>query len=134
MKWSDTKNLSMTKLLEKDIQKLILDWLQMQKKTYVWRQNSGAMYAESKTGRHGFKTASVKGVSDIIGIWQGMPIAIEVKRPGEKPTENQQEFMENFARAGGISICAHSLEEVKRSLKQVMENGRPYEGVYIRNI
>lgn len=109
----------MTKLLEKDIQKLILDWLQRQKETFVWRQNSGAMYTESKTGRHGFKTASVKGVSDIIGVWQGMPLAIEVKRPGEKLTDNQKEFLDNFARAGGIAICADTLEGVQRVLKMI---------------
>lgn len=126
--------MSMPKLLEKDIQKTILEWLSYQKQTFVWRQNSGAMYADSKTGRHGFKTASVQGVSDIIGIWQGFPIAIEVKRPKEKPTDNQHAFLENFGKAGGIAIVAHSLEEVQESLKQVVKLAEPFQGIYIRNL
>lgn len=103
--------------LEKEIQKTMLEWLTYQPSTFVWRQNSGAMYTDSKTGRHGFKTASVDGISDIMGVYKGYPLAIEVKRPGEKPTEYQMDFLTKFAKAGGIAMVASSLEEMIKDLK-----------------
>lgn len=103
--------------LESQIQKTMLEWFKYQPNTFVWRQNSGAMYQESKTGRHGFKTASVDGISDIMGIYKGYPIAVEVKRPGGKPTEKQTDFLTNFAKAGGIAMVASSLEEMIKDLK-----------------
>lgn len=127
-------------ILEKDIQKVILEWLGYQSRMFVWRQNSGARgenYTRKSDGmqsRHFFKTASVDGISDIMGVWDGHPLAIEVKRPKEKPTANQEEFLNNFARAGGIAIVAHSLEEVQESFKRVVELQRPLEGIYIRNL
>lgn len=124
----------MIKILEKDIKDQMMDWLAYQKKTFVWIQNQGSYYTGEGRSRHGFKATSVSGVSDILGVWQGYPLAIEVKRPKEKPTQLQTEFLDNFARAGGIAICAHSLEELQRSLKQVMQLAAPFEGIYIRNL
>lgn len=127
-------------LLEKDIQKVILEWLGYQSRCFVWRQNSGARgenYTRKSDGqqsRHFFKTASVDGISDIMGVWDGHPLAIEVKRPGEKPTDNQMMFLTSFASAGGVSIVAHSLEEVQESFKRVLELQRPFEGIFINNL
>lgn len=64
----------------------------------------------------------------------GHPLAIEVKRLGEKPTDNQAMFLTSFASAGGIAIVAHSLEEVQESFKRVLELQRPFEGIFINNL
>lgn len=106
--------------LEKDIQKTILEWLKYQPNTFVWRQNSGGMYIDSPTGRHGFKTASVDGISDIMGVYNGYPLAIEVKRPGKKPTEAQMAFLSQFRDAGGIAIIATGIEDVEDSFKNLI--------------
>ena len=127
-------------ILEKDIQKSILEWMGYQKKLFFWRQNSGARAenytrkSDGQNSRHFFRTASVDGISDILGVWAGLPLAIEVKRPGEKPTENQENFLTRFAEAGGISIVAHSLGEVQGSLKKVLELQEPFRGIYIKNL
>lgn len=113
--------------LEKDIQKTILDWLKYQSETFVWRQNSGGMYTDSPTGRHGFKTASVDGISDIMGVYKGYPLAIEVKRPGKKPTESQMAFLCQFRDAGGIAIVATSIENVEAAFKNLIIH-RPIHG------
>lgn len=76
-----------------------------------------------------------KGVSDILGItkdkWDyccehcgktntliipGKSLAIEVKRDGEDPTENQQIFLDNVSRAGGIAFVARSVDDVIEAL------------------
>lgn len=65
-------------------------------------------------GRGHFKMyhGSSRGVADILGIFNGRPLAIEVKRPGNKPTEVQKEFLQKFEKKGGIAFVAYSLDEV----------------------
>ncbi len=120
-------------MLEKDIQNLILEFLAYQPRTFVWRQNAGSHFEEDSNGkRHGFR-ASTPGVSDILGIYRGIPIAIEVKRPGKKPTDLQVAFLQKFAAAGGIAICACSLEGVKKTLDEILAI-QPFKGVYVVEI
>lgn len=116
---------------EKQIQDQMLQWLAYQPKTFVWRQNAGSMFVDSPTGRHGFRSASVQGISDIMGVWQGKPIAIEVKRPGKKPTEMQNDFLKRFAGAGGLSIVAFSMEGLMEALIKVQKMPAPFNGMLV---
>jgi len=74
---------------------------------------------------------SLKGVSDIIGIAkksvrcphcqkefnvEGFYAAIEVKRPGGKLTEGQEDFLFSVKQAGGIAIVAYSVDDVIKGL------------------
>ncbi len=60
---------------------------------------------------------SLPGVSDIIGIWKGRYLAIEVKREGGKLTELQQRFMDRVNDEGGMAFVARSIEDVEERLK-----------------
>lgn len=60
---------------------------------------------------------SSKGIPDILGIFKGRPLAIEVKARKNKTTKNQDVFLENFRKAGGIAIVAWGIEDVERELK-----------------
>jgi hypothetical protein len=53
------------------------------------------------------------GSSDLIGVVAplGKFLALEVKRPGEKATEQQQKFLEVVRMAGGIAAVVTSVEE-----------------------
>lgn len=53
------------------------------------------------------------GESDIMGhrISDGKAFYIEVKLPGEKPRQDQQNFLDAMQRAGAIAGCAHSIKE-----------------------
>jgi hypothetical protein len=59
-----------------------------------------------------------RGVSDIIGCIPktGRFLAIEVKRPGGKPTPEQQQFIDTINAAGGLAFVARSVEEVEQRL------------------
>jgi hypothetical protein len=58
-----------------------------------------------------------KGSSDIIGVAKdGRMIAIECKRPGKKPTPEQEFFLNEVKRRGGIAFVATSYEEVRAIL------------------
>ncbi len=77
-------------------------------------------YLKTVPGLHYFKVAqgpySRGGVSDIICCYQGQLLAIEVKRPGGKPTVLQEKFIHDIRAAGGVAIIASSLDEVKATV------------------
>lgn len=104
------------KILERDIQKVILDWLACIG-VFAWRQNRGAMGGEYK-GKRRFVRFGPPGQSDILGLIppHGRFLAIEVKRVGEDPTDDQQRFLDRVTAAGGLAFAAHSLEECQRYL------------------
>lgn len=75
-----------TKLVESS-----MDWLNQSFPGY-WMKNHGNVF--QRPGR-----------PDVEGVTQGMAIAIEFKRPGEDDIpELQVSYLEDFAKAGGISI------------------------------
>jgi hypothetical protein len=112
--------------LERDIQKAILEWLAW-KKIPAWRVNVGMIPAANGAFR---ANSAMKGMSDIIGIvpdvlrgngslgiyHSGVFLAIEVKRPGEKPTAAQEAFLGQVRAAGGIAIVARSVADVEAVL------------------
>lgn len=60
------------------------------------------------------------GSSDLIG-WtmihgQAIFTAIEVKRPGGRPTPAQQAFLKAVRKDGGIGLCVSSMEEVMKAI------------------
>lgn len=61
-----------------------------------------------------------KGVSDIIGIFLGMPLFIEVKAPGSNNlSKEQREFLLDMEAHGGIAFMARTAWEVKEYLDAV---------------
>jgi len=78
--------------------------------------------------------AGLRGVSDILGILPqntevsgydqpqtfGNLLAIEVKRPGKKPTDDQACFLAEVNRRGGIGVCVHGVDELERELEQYL--------------
>ena len=57
------------------------------------------------------------GVSDILACVKGRFVAIEVKRPGKKPTALQNIFIEAINQIGGIAFWTDNLQDVKEKLK-----------------
>lgn len=57
-----------------------------------------------------------KGISDILGIFRGRFLAIEVKRPGLNLTEHQTRFIERVNAEGGIGFKAYSTQDVIEKL------------------
>lgn len=53
-----------------------------------------------------------RGVSDIIGCWQGRMLAIEIKRHGGQVTAEQQRFLDRVRIEGGIAFVARSVDDV----------------------
>lgn len=113
------------KVREKDIQRLILDWLDAEK---IWnmRLNTGAMF-----GTHKGKSWAVRfakpGCADILAMpqsWVGegggvespLPTWIEVKGSDGRQSDDQKRFQAEVEKAGMRYILAKSLEDVKAQL------------------
>jgi hypothetical protein len=79
---------------------------------WAHRMNTGAYAVGDRFVRFGFP-----GLSDIIGqTVSGAFLAIEVKRAGKVPTDDQRAFLELVTKSGGVSFVARSVEDVAANL------------------
>jgi hypothetical protein len=118
---------------EVDIQSAIEDALlhlhHTRKVAWFARVNGGGSMVQGKGGRKRFlpfyrlycfgaKPVS-KGISDIIGQkWCGRFFVVEVKRSStEKPTEEQQDFLDRVSAHGALAVVATSVDDVFRALQ-----------------
>lgn len=75
----------------------------------LFRNNVGVL--QDKKGQH-VRYGLCVGSADLIGYTNtGTFVAIEVKRPGKKPTPEQENFIAQVKKAGGIAGVAHSETE-----------------------
>lgn len=96
---------------EQQIQKAIIDYLKL-KKFIVFKHRNVGIYKKA-TDSYIPLSAGEKGISDVIACSnKGTFVAIEVKKPGGKPSPDQLEFLERVKAYGGIGILAYSLDDV----------------------
>ena len=58
------------------------------------------------------------GVPDIIACIKGRFVAIEVKKPGEKPKPHQEKWLEAINKKGGLAFWSDNLSKVKDELEK----------------
>jgi hypothetical protein len=97
---------------ETAIVKACLDTLQAYK-VFSWRNNSGAL----KTERGGFIRFGAKGSPDIIAIYGGQFIGIEVKASKGKQSKSQKDFQKAVEKSGGFYWLVYSGEELELKIK-----------------
>jgi len=64
---------------------------------------------------HDFFTS---GIPDIVGLYKGRFIAIEVKRPGKKPTALQYRILKIINRCGGIALWTDNTYYIDIKIKE----------------
>lgn len=86
----------------------------------VARNNVGSLeWAPGKMLRYGLGEGSadlvgIVRITDVTVVWSkpvGRAFALEVKWPGEKPTEDQERWMSEVRKLGGFACIVHSVEE-----------------------
>lgn len=118
--------MSQVRVAEKDVQRLILDWLSAKKIWHI-RLNTGAM-SGSHNGKRWFVKFGKPGMADILvarhgwfGEGGGVEMAeitwIEVKAAKGKLSEAQEQFKKEVTENGMQYVCARSLEDVKAVLE-----------------
>lgn len=73
--------------------------------------------------RHQQSLGSLKGLSDLTAIKDGITVYIEVKTPRGVQSEYQKIFQQNIESHGGIYILARGLEDVQHLAKGVNSDG-----------
>jgi hypothetical protein len=101
---------------ESAIQKEIMNMLKEHPRV-VWCYVTSAGYVRGIQGGMRFKVG-FDGMSDILGqLRDGRLFAIEVKRPGKKPTELQQEFIDMVNNNGGVANWVDNLMDAMQLIE-----------------
>jgi Holliday junction resolvase len=100
---------------EQDLVKAIIHLLQLYG-CWAIRVNSGKRLAENKDGSKRLINLAPAGTPDILACYRGRLIAIEVKLPGNKPTQIQLDAHARIKEAGGIVLMAYDADEVNKFL------------------
>lgn len=103
---------------EKVIETAILTYLNYLPHCFAWKNNSTGVF-DAKRGcfRKSKNKFAINGVSDILGVYNGRLLAIEVKKPGGVTSKEQKQFINRVVRLGGIAGVARSIDEVREILK-----------------
>lgn len=102
---------------ENAIKNSICEWLGYQKCFFWVSDRVGIFDPTRKVFRMNRSPYRIRGVSDILGIWKGQPLAIEVKTKTGKISPEQVAFLAMFRQSGGIAIVARSIDDVEKVLK-----------------
>lgn len=79
----------------------------------VWRNNVGVLRDhQGRPVRYGLCVGS----SDIIGIYRGRFVAIEVKTDSGRLSPDQEKFLQAVSENGGIAGIARGVEDIKKLL------------------
>ena len=82
----------------------------------MWRNNCGVATIGRSVIRYGVGNP---GGSDLIGLYRGRFIAVEIKRPGKKPTAEQLLFASLVRRKGGEYVVLTSVEDAAQWLAEL---------------
>lgn len=104
---------------EKEIQNSVLDYLAILPDCMAWMNHSTAIFDPATKSFRRPSRYFRKGTSDVLGIYKGKPLAIEIKSKIGRLTKEQKDFIEEFKRHGGIAFMARSLEDVIQVLDAV---------------
>jgi penicillin-binding protein-related factor A (putative recombinase) len=99
------------------IKNQVCSWLALKHGFFFQVDSVGIFDFKKRSFRSNRSPWRMRGVADIIGIWKGKPLAIEVKSATGRLSPFQKEFLEKWELAGGISIVARCIEDVEKALK-----------------
>lgn len=102
-------------MLEKQIENQILDYLAYND-IFAWKIKTMGTFDQSTNKFRKPSKRYMKGVADILGIYQGKPLAIEVKSKKGVLSLYQKIFLNRFKENGGTAIVARSLDDVVKGL------------------
>lgn len=97
---------------ESQIVTSICEYLEV-KKHFFWRQNNVSVYDPVGKRFRAMPKFSKKGVPDIIVIWRGYFVGLEVKQKGKYLSKDQKEFRDGVIDAGGEYHLVRSIEDVQ---------------------
>lgn len=107
---------------EKQIENAILQALCLLPQGKFWKNQSVGIYDPVKKSFRSRSKYQIKGVSDILGIYKGKMVCIEVKAAKGRLTPEQTLFLADMKRLGALSGVVRSVSEALDVLKCSSEN------------
>lgn len=83
----------------------------------IFRNNTGKF--QDKTGRW-VQFGLCVGSSDLIGIYKGLFLALEIKKPGGTIRPEQKQFIELINKNGGIAAIVYDASEIAILLRGIV--------------
>lgn len=108
---SKQRSIGLLKETEKDIENSILEALQTIKGCKVWKNQSVGIYDPTKKSFRRRSKYQIKGVSDILGIYKGKMLCLEVKTKKGRLSPEQKQFLEEMQALGAATACVRSIPE-----------------------
>jgi hypothetical protein len=108
-------------LTEKAIETQILEYLDYLPGCFAWKNNNTGIFDPTKkVFRKPKGRFLINGISDIIGMYKGKALFIEVKTPKtiKRVSVDQKEFLRRVGELGAIALVASSIEDVQNALKE----------------
>lgn len=84
-----------------------------------WKNQSTGIYDPVKKSFRKRSKYQLNGVSDIIGIYRGKPVFLEVKTDKGKMSQAQKDFLDRAKQCGAITGVVRSIDDALLALKQV---------------
>ena len=105
---------------EKSLENSILAFLNLQRESRFWKNQSVGIFDKAKgIYRKPNNRYHIKGVSDIIGVYKGIPLFIEVKSSRGTVSVEQARFLDWINALGGCAFVARRLEDVVLKLRDI---------------
>jgi VRR-NUC domain len=103
---------------ESDVLSSCLQYLRLSG-IFAWRSNNTGVFDPARKCFRSFR--GLKGVSDLLGVLaDGRLLAVETKRAGNRPTAEQQAFLDEVNRRGGVGLWVTSVHELAAALEPVL--------------
>lgn len=103
---------------ESIIKRAICEYLSYKKGCLFWVNSTVGIFDREKgIYRKNRSQFQRNGVADILGVYKGKPLAIEVKSLKGIVSQDQESFLNDFAKAGGIALVARSVDDVIQAFK-----------------
>jgi penicillin-binding protein-related factor A (putative recombinase) len=100
---------------EQQVKHAIMEYLKfIRDAKFFWVKSQGTYDPVRKIFRNNRSRWEIKGVSDILGVWKGRFIAIEVKSKTGVVSPEQKAFIDDVNRLGGIGFVARNVDDVKK--------------------
>lgn len=99
-------------VLEKDIEAIILFELNRLPGCFAWKNHSVGIFDPKRKAFRRLGGNSIRGVSDILGIYRGRMLCLEVKSAKGRVRPEQQVFLDRMKSLGAITAVVRAWSEV----------------------
>jgi hypothetical protein len=103
-------------LPESQLQGLLLAHLNRIPGVWLWRANTGTAHAGDRWIRFG-----TPGQADLLGLVNGLFLAVEVKGPDGRQSDAQLEFQRRVVDVGGVYLLANDFRSTVRHVLELSQ-------------